>query len=133
MKKIETLTALLFLAVSLSCSSGGDDPEPQNTTPVDNPDPGTGDTPDDTEPDALSYQSDIQPIFSSNCTSCHGDPPTQNAPMSMVTLEQIQEAVENRGLLDRINNNANPMPPTGLLPLSTRELIEEWVEQGYPE
>lgn len=128
MKKIPLLLLALAMAGTASCSKdGGSDSE--NSPPTDN----QSNNPDDSEPPALSYAADIQPIFDGNCTSCHGDPPTQGAPMSLTTLAFIQDAVETRGLLGRINNNADPMPPIGLLPLATRQRIEEWVNQGYPE
>ncbi|MBC2839448.1 hypothetical protein [Robiginitalea sp. SC105] len=132
MKKLIYLSLAMLLATSLACSKGGDS-DPLNDPPTNNPDSGPDTDPDTPEPSAVSYQADIAPIISSNCTTCHGDPPTQNAPMSLLTLEQVRSAVENRGLLGRINSTSDPMPPTGRLPQSTRDLIEEWVNQGFPE
>lgn len=87
----------------------------------------------DPNPVALSYQNDIRPIIQGNCVACHGNPPTNNAPMSLTSLTLVQSAVENRGLLNRINNTTNPMPPDGLMPMSARQMIEDWVDQGFPE
>lgn len=128
MKKIPLILLAILLATAVSCSKDDGSDQPNNPN-------NEGNNPDDPDPDpeALSYAADIRPIFTSNCTSCHGDPPTQSAPMSLISLEAIKNAVETRGLLGRINNNADPMPPTGLLPLTTRQRIEEWVNQGYPE
>lgn len=131
MKKITQLLLLCLLAGAVSCSKGGDsDPDPNPPTNNNGGDSGGNETPDT---GTLSYASDIRTIFSSNCTSCHGNPPTQNAPMSLTTLEEVMDAINNRGLLGRINNTANPMPPTGLLPSATRQRIEDWADQGFPE
>jgi len=81
----------------------------------------------------LTFQDDILPITSSVCTECHTDPPVNGAPMPLVTFENVVDAIENRGLLDRINNNAAPMPPSGLLPAPTRALIQQWVDDGLLE
>ncbi|WP_372973441.1 hypothetical protein [Muriicola sp.] len=90
------------------------------------------DDPND-DPTALSYQSDIRPIIQGNCLSCHGNPPTQNAPMSLTTLNEVKSAIQNRGLLSRINSTTNPMPPNGLMPQTARALISEWANQDFPE
>ncbi len=131
MKKIFQLFLFCLLAGSVSCSSSSD-PAPEDNPPT-NGNPGDSGGDDDPDPGSLSYAADIRPIFQSNCTSCHGNPPTQNAPMSLTTLQEIMDAVDNRGLLGRINNTANPMPPTGLLPSTTRQRIEDWVDLGFPE
>lgn len=130
MKKIKTTGILCLILIGMACS-GGDNEEgvpPQNTnnnTGNPNPDP-------DTSAD-LSYADDIRPIFTANCTSCHGDPPTQQAPMPLTTLEEVMAAVNDRNLLSRINSTSNPMPPAGRLPQATRQLIADWVDQGFPE
>lgn len=117
----------VILAGTVSCSKDGGSDE--SNTPSNE----QGNGPGETDSEALSYAADIRPIFNSSCISCHGEPPTQNAPMSLTSLALIRDAIENRGLLGRINNTADPMPPTGLLPLASRQRIEEWANQGYPE
>jgi uncharacterized membrane protein len=109
------LTSLFLAGCSKSDNSEGD---PAN---------------DNSEPTALSYQSDVRPIIQGNCLACHGNPPTNNAPMSLTTLSLVQSAIQNRGLLSRINSTTNPMPPDGLMPQAPRSLIAEWANQGFPE
>lgn len=133
MKKTKLILGAIMLAAVVSCSKGGDS-DPVNDPPVNNPGNGSGDdSGDGTDPDPVSYQADIAPIMSSNCTNCHGDPPTQGAPMSLVTLAQVRSSVEDRGLISRINSTSNPMPPDGRMPQATRDLIQAWVDQGFPE
>jgi uncharacterized membrane protein len=123
MKNIGYLLMLLCMLLSIGCSKSDN----SEGTPMDDPDGG------DPNPTALSYQNDIRSIIQGNCVVCHADPPTNNAPMSLTTLSQVQSAVETRGLLSRINSTTNPMPPDGLMPMSARQLIADWVDQGFPE
>lgn len=132
MKKYLLLLPISVLIFTLSCSSESDSDdlaEPQTNIPNTDSDP-AGEDPD---PDAVTYTGNIEAIIQANCTSCHGDPPTQNAPMPLLDLASVREAVDNRDLLGRINSSTNPMPPAGRLPLATRQLFEEWVDLGMPE
>lgn len=108
------------LALALGCSKSDN----SEGAPMDDP---------NDDPAALSYQSDIRPIIQGNCLSCHGTPPTNNAPMSLTSLTLVKNAIETRGLLSRINSSTNPMPPDGLMPQNARTLIAEWANQGFPE
>lgn len=128
MKTLYLFCFLLVLIPLTSCSSS-DNSEGVMEIPGDNNDDG-GNEPN---PAPVSYSGDIQPIIRSNCTSCHGNPPTNNAPMSLLSLEDVQNAITNRRLLTRINSTSAPMPPTGLLPRSSRQLIEDWADLGFPE
>jgi hypothetical protein len=123
------ICTILFLA---SCSSG------DNNEGVMDPRVGTNDPPDtegdnNTPPSSVSWQADIRLIIQNNCTTCHNDPPVNQAPMSLITYDDVRNAVENRGLLGRINSSSSPMPPTGRLPAGTRQLIEDWADLGFEE
>lgn len=132
MKKILIFGASLLLLSAISCSSGsdnGDLSEPDNEVSG----PGTNPNGDSSSPDPVSFAADIEPILQASCVSCHDDPPSQNAPMPLLTLEQVTDAVNNRNLLGRVNSTTRPMPPGGRLPLATRQLIEDWIDLGLPE
>ncbi len=125
----------LTLLAFQGCSSESDNGDLMETGGNNNPPPsdgGSGGSGND-NPEPLSFSADIQPIFNSNCVTCHDDPPTRNAPMPLVTLEEVREAIENRNLLGRINSVTRPMPPEGRMPSATRERIESWINQGTPE
>ena len=117
MKKM-FLTGISVCLFFASCS-GGDD---SDTDP--GPDP---------NPTAVTYNGNVRAIMQANCVSCHGNPPTNAAPMSLTTFTEVRNAVTNRGLEARINSTANPMPPTGLMSASVRKQIEDWIDQGMPE
>ncbi|SFR31217.1 hypothetical protein SAMN04490243_0044 [Robiginitalea myxolifaciens] len=129
------LCLCLTLLVFQGCSSESDNGDLIETGGTNNPpssDGGSGGSGND-NPEPLSFSADIQPIFNSNCVTCHDDPPTRSAPMPLVTLEEVREAVENRNLLGRINSVTRPMPTEGRMPSATRARIESWINQGMPE
>lgn len=122
MKKLLGMLAIMGLFLA-SCSNDNDDPEPDNNMNGDNMNGNT----------EITYVGNIRGIMTASCTGCHSDPPSQGAPMSLETYNDVRGAVETRNLLARINSATNPMPPTGLMPSSTRQLIEDWIDAGMPE
>ncbi|WP_203292857.1 hypothetical protein [Luteirhabdus pelagi] len=86
--------------------------------------------------DLVTYQ-DVKNTFQTICVSCHANPPENGAPMSLLTYESVVEAIENRGLLDRISRNegASGLMPLGgpRLPQATIDLIFEWEVDGLLE
>ncbi|MCX2679312.1 hypothetical protein OOZ15_05095 [Galbibacter sp. EGI 63066] len=81
----------------------------------------------------VTYSGDVKAIIDNNCIQCHANPPQNDAPMSLVTYNNVVDAVNNRGLNTRINSSSNPMPPTGLMSQSNRDIIDAWIEQGLNE
>ncbi|MFP2996510.1 hypothetical protein ABN763_11390 [Spongiivirga sp. MCCC 1A20706] len=106
-----TLSTLLFY----NCNKDDDSPEEMGET----------ETP--------TYTANIEGIMAGNCTTCHASTPTNGAPMSLVTYNQVVDAVNNRNLVSRINSTSAPMPQTGRMSATLRETIERWVEAGMPE
>jgi uncharacterized membrane protein len=114
---------LLILAISfigLSCSNNSED---DLTNPV--------------QLSTTKYIQNIKPIIDNNCIICHGASPTNGAPMSLVTYAQVKDAVQNRGLLDRISRTQGApgmMPNQGTrLPQTTINLITDWNADGLLE
>jgi hypothetical protein len=125
------LVIICIFFVLAGCSSSDTNegvmaPPDSTNNPPDNDD-------DNTPPSPVSWEADIRVIIQNNCTTCHSDPPRNDAPMSLVTYDDVRNAVENRGLLGRINSTTSPMPPTGRLPAATRQLIEDWADLGFEE
>lgn len=131
MKNTINLLLICLFTIMAGCSSS-DSNEGVMTPPDSTDNPGDGGN-DDTPPAEVTYQNDIRVIIQNNCNSCHSDPPRQNAPMSLTTYFEVVDAVDNRGLLGRINSTSNPMPPGGRMPAATRQLIEDWIDQGLPQ
>ncbi len=84
-------------------------------------------------PDPITYAADIQSIMDNACNQCHSDPTQNGAPISLTTYTQVRFAVENRNLIDRMNSDVAPMPPQGLLPQATRDIIQQWIDDGFLE
>jgi len=68
---------------------------------------------------------------------CHASTPQNGAPMPLVTYAQVKQAVQERGLLDRISRaqgTPGMMPNGGTrLPQNQIDLISQWEEQGLQE
>lgn len=88
-------------------------------------------------PDNISYSKDVKPIIDANCIPCHNNPPVNGAPMSLLTKLQIQDAIVNRGLIDRISRDqgAPGMMPNGgtRLPQNSIDIIKKWQTDGFME
>lgn len=108
----------LFAVLSFSCT---------NDTESDLIDNNTGDA---------SYNNTVKPIITQNCIRCHSQPPQNQAPMPLVTYDEVKDAVLHRGLIDRISSN-DPnflMPKDGpRLPQSQINQIIAWKDANFPE
>ncbi|SNR14326.1 hypothetical protein [Tenacibaculum jejuense] len=82
----------------------------------------------------ITYEKDVKNIISNSCatTNCHDDV-SPAAGLALTNFDRVRNAAENGNLFGRINNSANPMPPSGLLPTSTRNIISQWRADGYLE
>lgn len=82
--------------------------------------------------ETITYNPDIANIMNANCTSCHGGPSPQ-AGLDLTTYTNVRFAVENRNLVSRMNNISAPMPPDGILPSTTLQIIDDWIADGSLE
>lgn len=80
----------------------------------------------------VKYNPDVEAIMFNNCLNCHG---AQNpsAGLSLTTYQLVRASTENGNLIQRMNNAANPMPPSGILSGETRAIMNKWVGDGYLE
>ena len=85
----------------------------------------------------LTYTTTIKAIITENCIMCHSQPPQNGAPMPLTTYSFLKDAVENRGLIDRISRpqGAEGMMPFGgtRLPQQKIDQIIAWKNNDYPE
>ncbi|WP_281613402.1 hypothetical protein [Flammeovirga sp. SubArs3] len=78
----------------------------------------------------ISYNGTIKQIINSNCIVCHsGKRPSGN--LYLTNYENVVNAVKTRDLVKRINNEADPMPTTGLIEKEERLAIQHWAENGF--
>jgi hypothetical protein len=85
----------------------------------------------------VSFSAEIQPIFNTNCTSCH--PLIVAAPN--LTEDNSYDAIHMGSyivskdldasiLYQRLLGQPSVMPPSGPLPKNEIDLVKRWIEQG---
>jgi mono/diheme cytochrome c family protein len=118
---IKKITALLGVSVLL-CGCVNDSPA-DLTEPI----------PEET----ITYTEHVRTIINNNCIVCHGTIQANGAPMALTTYNAVKDAVEHRGLLDRISRpqgTPGMMPNGGTrLPQNQIDLIAAWANQGLQE
>jgi len=116
MKNLLTITGMFLMFFIVSCSSGSDDDDPILNPP----------------PTSITYANTISTIVSGHCTGCHGSPTSNGAPMSLTTYNSVKEAVENRGLINKIETGV--MPKTGAMLSATQiQNFKTWQTNGFPQ
>ncbi|CAM3660679.1 hypothetical protein FSS13T_00690 [Flavobacterium saliperosum S13] len=84
----------------------------------------------------VTYNGTVRTIIVENCIVCHSQPPQGGAPMSLVTYDELKDAVLTKGLIDRISS-FDPgfgMPFGGpRLPQSKINQIIAWRDANFPE
>ncbi|NHM07267.1 hypothetical protein G4D82_08550 [Flavobacterium sp. CYK-4] len=95
-------------------------------------------SPDDLQgevPENISYEADIKPIIQSNCLGCHAEPPVNGAPMPLTDYDKVKQAIQSRGLIDRISRaqGTEGMMPSGgtRLPENIIATIIKWRDQDF--
>lgn len=86
--------------------------------------------------DFVTYESEIKSIIDNNCIACHNNPPVNGAPMSLITYDDVKDAVENRDLIERISSmDSGFLMPFGgpRLPQNLIDLVVQWEEEGLLE
>lgn len=85
----------------------------------------------------VTYTNTVKTIIDNSCISCHGNTPSNGAPMSLTTYQNVKDAVLTRGLIDRINKaqDAPGMMPAGgtRLPQNSIDLIINWKNTGFTQ
>lgn len=88
----------------------------------------------------ITYTNTIRSIINNNCVRCHAAVPTNGAPMSLTTYEDVRDAVlrsGSRGIINRITRNTGDallMPQGGpKLPQPIIDQIIQWEAAGLQE
>ena len=83
-------------------------------------------------PVIVTYNKDVKSIIDNNCIICHSNPPQNNAPMSLVSYDDVKQAVLFRNLIGRISSD-DPvfgMPYGGpRLPQNLIDIIIKWNDE----
>ena len=85
----------------------------------------------------IKYTNIVKPTIDNNCLFCHGVFLANGSPMSLITYEEVKEAMLNRGLVDRLlleNGDGLLMPQGGpKLPQNKIDEIIKWQADGLLE
>lgn len=86
---------------------------------------------------SVTYNKDVKSIIDNNCIVCHAAVPQNGAPISLVTYNQVKDAVLKRSLIIRISleNGNNVLMPKGgpRLPQQTIDIVKKWEKDGLFE
>lgn len=130
MKKAIAFTILLAAFTSCSDSDTYQDIEKK---------PETGNPPtsptDPTTPTTITYTKNVKSIIDANCISCHQNGRSA-AFRPLTTYAEVKAAVENAGLLNRIqlqNGQQGIMPQGGRMSQTNIDLIVKWNTDGLKE
>lgn len=116
MKPLTKISLLLFTLILLvSCSSDSEDDMGPNQGPV-------------------TYDGNVKAIIDNNCLACHIDPPVNGAPFALTNYTQVSSrAALILTAISKQAGTAGAMPPSGRLPQSTIDLIDQWIQDGTLE
>lgn len=84
----------------------------------------------------ITYQANVKSIIDSKCLNCHSSPVQNGAPFSLTTYAQVKLRAEGGALFTAISmpsGSAAIMPPSGRMPQSTIDVIEQWIDGGLLE
>ena len=113
MKKLLILPILLLLFIVTSCSSGSEDEVIIKPSVVD-----------------VTYSGTVKAIIDGACLNCHTDPLANGAPMPLLTLANVQEAVQNRGLIGQVQSGNMPQGGAALTTAQV-QAIKDWETGGF--
>jgi hypothetical protein len=135
MKKLIKLISIMFVFTFLAIQGCNKDEGPFVTN---NPN-----SPDTTQLDSngVSYSKEIQPIFNSNCTSCHTELHAKLNLLPCCSYEQLlltgfnasyidTAAPENSRLYKHLTGVFSIMPPSGKIPDEQINKIKNWMKEG---
>ena len=86
--------------------------------------------------DTITYIGHVKSIIDNNCIDCNSNPPVNGAPMSLITYENVRDAVQNRDLIARISSdNLGFLMPFGgpRLPQNLIDTVILWEAEGLQE
>lgn len=124
-KAIIVFSVLGLVAFVVSCTYNKEGlPEPVVDT---TPDP----TPTPTPSNDITYTSHVKAYMDNNCVGCHGS----SGGVSLATYSQVKAQADAGRILARAINGSGsgPMPPSGLMPQTTLDTLQMWLDQGALE
>lgn len=85
----------------------------------------------------ITYNNSIKSIMNTNCISCHGTTPVNGASISLMTYQNVKDAVLNYDLIEKISKaqGSSGMMPYGetRLPQSKIDEVINWKNTGFTQ
>ncbi len=82
----------------------------------------------------VTYDGAVKAIIDNNCLACHIDPPVNGAPFPLTNYTQVSsQAALILTSISRTSGSTAAMPPSGRLPQSTIDIIDQWIQDGTLE
>lgn len=115
MKRIlPKIVIVLTLLMAMSCSSDSDDEMPPSGP--------------------VTYDGAVKAIIDGQCLACHIDPPVNGAPFALTNYNQVSsQAALILTSISKQTGATAAMPPSGRLPQSTIDIIDQWIQDGTLE
>ncbi|MBO6516738.1 MAG: hypothetical protein JJ975_09320 [Bacteroidia bacterium] len=83
-------------------------------------------------PQTVTYKSHIEALMKNYCYTCHsGSSPA--AKLDLTTYEAVSSVAQAGTLEKRMNDDNEPMPPSGVVSKQKRDLITSWIAGGLNE
>ncbi|GAA3584159.1 hypothetical protein [Snuella lapsa] len=114
------LTTCLLLITLYACTNASED-DLTDSTPI---------------ATTITYNDHVKVIIDNNCIGCHKSPAVNGANVSLLTYNDVKNAVQNNNLISKINGNGPgaQMPLNGQkLPQTSIDIIEKWEDDGFLE
>lgn len=129
-------SALVMGAVAAACGGATtNSANPDGTNPGDDSGSGTAGTP-------TGLPCDVATVIATKCASCHGSPPTQSAPMSLMSYDDLvapsssdPSQTNAQRMLVRMQQASAPMPPKPNAPATADDIaaVQNWINAGMPK
>ncbi|MGB1296442.1 MAG: c-type cytochrome domain-containing protein [Flavobacteriales bacterium] len=80
----------------------------------------------------ITYNPDVQTIMYNNCITCHGGS-VPSAGLKLNNFADVKNSAQNGTLIQRMNADVLPMPPSGKLPAEVLQILDKWKADGFLE
>lgn len=91
---------------------------------------------DESATDPSGLPCDVAKLIADNCTSCHGTNLYDGAKTSLLTRAELMSELDGEVIasiaLERMKDDAKPMPPDKPLAADQIAILEDWIAQGMP-
>ena len=124
-KILVVLLLLISLLIICSCTNDHEDDLIIAVEPTEPIEP--------TDPIVLkNYNDDVKPIIDNNCVNCHSNGGSASFYL-LENYDQVRASAASGSLYSRMTDATNPMPPSGILPGTVTQIIEDWTIDGLLE